>query len=924
MFDIRFGRLAASTSLTAILVALASPSFAAEPVVDPLDQQATTVGEIVVTGRRNVAAIEQERAQIETIDIVETGDISLNSQTNIADLARRLPGVSVGFDQGRNQTATGEAQYATIRGFDTAYNAYTLDGLRLPQTSGGRSISLNLFSPFAVGGINLDKTPGATKDADSIAGTVDLTTPSAFDFNGPMTRFRALGQLAQLAYDRDQDALGGAIGIDAARRFGSNDQFGLYAATYYEKRDNAAESVAVQSEYRPTQGGVGNARQNGDALSGIGIQWNFFNTRIERYGLTTALDYRTADLELFARINYAAYNNTNDMNQSGLRNELTNSIAGVTPVVVQTNPNAGTNPGGNGYNAAGVYTPYGINPANYYRTEDVEQEMFSAQIGGKYHFGSLTASLEAAYADGRFDSPQRIQAGWRAISYIGTPGNTGVAREGLTLDLSNPRSPQPILSAGATAYAADLSGQPQRYIVEGYEYLSEDKSTVKGDLTWTGTGVLNSVAVGGLYEKSNRDGRILDGDDRLFSFRTPTQSGTLYNGAVVVGPTLAQVPGVQLATFMGSAIARPMILVDRDFIQSQIDRYVSIDQPTTLEVNRGLSSGEESRAAAYATATLTFGDLEIVPGLRYEDNSFDARFYLNDADGARFVSSDRQYDHFDPSLLAVWRPNDQIVVRGAARSSYSRPAFNQLAGPTSINRDGGGAIIAISQPNPDLAPVESWNYDLGLEYYGQDGTAFQAAVYHKELENLLVTSINVPTVIGGITYSRPENGLTGTATGIELSGRYSLADVLDGGPLSGFGIGGNVTVQETEADYRVSATETRTGMLPQAPDLIYNAELFYEMGGLRANLWYNYTSKRLAAIQNTQPDVFIQPLSQLNLGVAYSVTQMVEVGVSVRNLLDTETYWTTIGEDKTYIANDRNGGYLETGRVFQISLTANF
>ncbi|AQR62361.1 hypothetical protein BZG35_12440 [Brevundimonas sp. LM2] len=900
-------------------LALAGFAFAAQA------QQRTTadaaqVDDVVVTGDRVVDTIVEERLDPGVIDIVPTGDIALNSQTNIADLARRLPGVSVSFDMGRNQTATGEAQYATIRGFDTAYNAYTLDGLRLPQTSGGRSISLNLFSPFAVAGINLDKTPGATKDADAIAGVIDLATPSAFDFTGPLTRVRSLGQFAELAHDRDQDAFGGAIGADLARRFGDQNQFGFYGAAYFEQRDSAAESVAVQSDYRTSRANVGTARANGDNLSGVGLQWNFFNSRIERYGVTTALDYRTAAMELFARINYAVYNNTNNMNQSGLRNELTSSIAGVTPVVVQTNPN----PGGGAYNAAGDYTPYGINPANYFRTEDVEQELFSAQIGGKYRFGDLTASLEAAYADGRFDSPRRIEAAWRAISYIGTPGNTGAAREGLVLDLSDPRAPRPVLSAGATAYALDLNNQPQRYIVEGYEYLSEAKSTVKGDLTWVGTDLVTSAAVGGLHEDSTRDGSLLRGDDRTFSFRTPTQGGSLYNGAVVVGPTYAQVPGTRLNQFMGTSIARPMILVDRDFIEAQIAQYVAPQTPSAAAVNRNLTDGQESRSAAYATATLKLGALEVIPGLRYEQNHFEARFYLNDADGARFISADRDYDHLDPTLLAVWRPSETLVVRGAARSSYTRPSFDQLAGPTSISRDPGTSeIIAISQPNPDLAPVESWNYDLGLEYYGRDGTVFQAAVYRKDLENLLVTSTTRQQTVGGIVYSRPENGLTGSATGIEISGRYSLASRLDGGWLSGFGIGGNVTLQETEADYRVGTT-TRTGALPQAPDLIYNAELFYDLGRLRANLWYNFTDKRLAAIQDSQPDIYVQPLSQLNLGVAYALTPVMEMGFSVRNLLDAETYWTTVGESKTYISNDRNGGYLETGRVFQVSLTATF
>ncbi|MGT2514872.1 TonB-dependent receptor plug domain-containing protein [Sphingomonas panni] len=153
----------AALTLGALLPAMAHAQDApAAPVTtDDVPQTASEslTDDIVVNGRRQRTALNEEQQAIATIDIVTTGDVAIHSQTSIADLAKMLPGVSVSRDQGRNQSATGEAQFVTIRGFDTSYNAYTLDGLRLPQTSGNnRAISLNLFSPFAIGGIVTDKT----------------------------------------------------------------------------------------------------------------------------------------------------------------------------------------------------------------------------------------------------------------------------------------------------------------------------------------------------------------------------------------------------------------------------------------------------------------------------------------------------------------------------------------------------------------------------------------------------------------------------------------------------------------------------------------------------------------------------------------------------------------------------------------------
>lgn len=867
--------------------------------------------DIVVNGTLERTAIADEREAVATTDIVLTGDVALQSQTNIADLAKQLPGVSVSRDQGRNQSATGEAQYVAIRGFDTSYNAYTLDGMRLPQTAGSsRAISLNLFSPFAVGGIVTDKTPGASKDADAIAGIVDLHTPTAFDFTAPLVRARVLTQAADLALRTNQPAWGGAVGLDAARRFGSDKQFGLYVAGYYEERSNAAESTSVQNDYKPTQGGVGNSRANGDALSADGIQWNFFNNKLKRYGGSASFDYRSDTVDLYARSNYAVYENTNTMNQTGLRSELTNNAANP-----QINPNSSTNPGGNQYNAAGVYSPYGINPASYFRVEDVHQDLWSNQLGIKLHTDHLTASLEGGYADGAFNSPNRIEAAFRGISYIGTATNTGTATEGLKIDLSDPISPRPILSSGALAYISSLDRPTQLYVQKGYDYLREKKKTVKGDIGWKGDGVLASVTIGGLYEDSDRNGRTLTGDPTRYRFLTPLQNGT------VQGLTVAAYPGEIVDSFLDYYPPRAIKLLDRAAVEAQAALYVPTIVVSQTVLNQGLTNGNENRKAGFATATVKIGKIELVPGIRYERNHFDARFYQT-PDGGKtynFVSAGRTYDHVDPSVLGVWRPDGHIVVRAAARSSYSRPAFDQLAGPTTISADG----LTITQTNPNLKPVEAWNYDLGLEYYGTPGRYFQLALYHKDLKNILVpTGTRNESVTGvGVTTIQPVNGLTGKATGVEASGHFVLGDLVGGGLLGGFAVDGNVTYQQTEANYRISPTDLRRTSLPQAPDLIYNASLVYDAKPLRASLWYNHTGRRLVTVQDSQPDIYLQPVSELNLGLAWAINPQLELGASVRNLLDTPTYWATVGKSKKYISNDRNGGYIETGRVYQLSLT---
>ncbi len=917
--------LVLSSGVAALTLGALLPAAALAQEMPTAQDPAQTASEsltddIVVNGRRQRTALNEEQAAIATIDIVTTGDVAIHSQTSIADLAKMLPGVSVSRDQGRNQSATGEAQFVTIRGFDTAYNAYTLDGLRLPQTSGNnRAISLNLFSPFAIGGIVVDKTPGAAKDADSIAGIVDLRTPTAFDFAQSFTRARVLGQVAGLALDREQEAFGGAIGLDAARRFGSDGQFGVYVAGYLEERGNAAESTAVQNDYKPTNFPTSVATQtsraNADALSADGVQWNFYNNKLKRYGATAALDFRSDPVDLFARVNYATYLNTNTMNQTGLRNEINGTQTRSNPT--RTLPDGSRT---SAYNAAGIYNPEGVNPASYFRTEDIEQELFSAQLGARAHWNGFTAALEGAYADGRFDQPTRIEAAFRGRAYNGSAGNTGASVEGIRVDLSNPKSPRPILSSGATAYVASLDRPTQLYVQRGYDYLSETKKTLKGSIGWSGDSILSSVEVGGLYENADRSGRSLAPDNTRYRFLTPLQNGT------VQGPSINQYLGYVLKDFLDYYPARPIKVLSRAQLDAQVRDYVPLIPVSQATLNQGLLQGTEQRKALYGTATLKVGALEVMPGIRYEDNGFRARFYLSDVNGARFVNAGRDYDHVDPSLLAAWKPNGNLTVRGAVRSSYSRPAFDLLAGPTRIGEPASDGTVTITQPNSDLKPVKAWSYDAGVDYQMGVGRYVQLAAYYKDLTNFVVSTAarSGSETVGKTVFIRPINGGGGTAKGVEASGRFTVGDMVDSSFLGNFGVGGNITYQQTEASYVIplnGTRTTRTSTLPQAPDLIYNAEVFYAGGGFRTNLWYNYTGRFLAAVQDSQPDIYVQPVGELNFGAAYEVTDNLEIGVSARNLLDQHTYWATVGKGETYISNDRNGGYLKTGRVFQFSLT---
>jgi TonB-dependent receptor len=389
-----------------------------------------------------------------------------------------------------------------------------------------------------------------------------------------------------------------------------------------------------------------------------------------------------------------------------------------------------------------------------------------------------------------------------------------------------------------------------------------------------------------------------------------------------------------------------MRLVDPEFLKKQAYQYAATIPWTDEVLKRNYLAGEEARTSAYLQSTLNFGEkLMVVPGVRVENNSFEGVYWKTDrkknADGTTSTvnslgKSDRSFDIVLPSLIATWRPNEEIVVRGAVRRAYTRPAFDQMIGATSISRDADGKIIAISISNPDLRPVTGINYDLSVEKYGEGGQYLMASIYYKDLKDVMFVSgstntgsdFNVWTgdVVkdaSGAEITRLDNAKSGSVLGIELGLRQRFTTLP--GFWNGFGVGGNVTFQKTEADIRVgNLGNNLSRRLINAPDSIVNASLFYNKHGVRAELAYSRVGLIYKDVRTDNDDTWVQPMRRLNFNANYQLPRGWQVGVAVENILNDQSYWATQGKAETLLSHDRKGGYVETGRTYMINTSWTF
>src|SRR3989304_485187 len=150
------------------------------------DDQTTTISallvseiiqgpEVVVTAqaRGQTAAINQQISAKSIVNVISEEKIRELPDANAAEAIGRLPGVSL-------LRSGGEANKVVLRGLSDKYSSVTIDGVRIPPTDvDDRGVDLSTISQGSLAGVELYKALTPDKDADAIAGSVNLVTRKA-------------------------------------------------------------------------------------------------------------------------------------------------------------------------------------------------------------------------------------------------------------------------------------------------------------------------------------------------------------------------------------------------------------------------------------------------------------------------------------------------------------------------------------------------------------------------------------------------------------------------------------------------------------------------------------------------------------------------------------------------------------------------
>ncbi len=341
-------------SVLALAIASSSQLLAAEPATEYVE----VVGQAVSIDK----ALKEQRSSDNVESVVHADGIGQLPDDNAAEALQRIPGLSVERDQG-------EGRFVSVRGIGPDLNSVTINGTLVPSPeSDRRAVALDVLPSELVQSLTVVKSLTPDMDANSLGGTVEVESLSAFDHEGLFYTGSAEG-----SYDENTEQTSPKFSGAISDRFSLGDgidNFGVAAALSWQERDFGSDNVET--------GGAWDF-DNGARLEEL-EQRNYAITR-ERTGFGLNFDYKPDDLSsYYLRTLYSRYKDTETRNAAGIE-------------------------------FADAQLPGESGDAEGYRelkSREETQEVQSYVLGGERMLGLWTIGVQAGYSRSSEDSPEGI------------------------------------------------------------------------------------------------------------------------------------------------------------------------------------------------------------------------------------------------------------------------------------------------------------------------------------------------------------------------------------------------------------------------------------------------------------------------------------------------------------------------------------
>jgi TonB-dependent receptor len=344
-------------TFTALAMAIACErASAAEPY--RLTESVEVIGQAAAID----SALEEQRRSDTVQSVVHADGVAQLPDENVAEAVQRLPGVGVERDQG-------EGRFVSVRGLGPDLNSVTINGTLVPAPeSDRRAVALDVLPAELVQSLSVIKTLTPDMDANSLGGTVDVKSLSAFDHDGLFYTGST-----DASFDQNTHQTSPKFSGAASNRFSlgdGTDNFGVAAALSWQKRDFGSDNSES-----------GGAWDFDDGARLQEFEQRDYAISRERTGLGLNFDYKPDDFSrYYLRTLYSRYKDSETRNAKSIE-----------------------------FDDAQTAGQTGTAEASRRLKQRVEtQEIQSYVFGGERQMGLWTLSGQAGYSRSSEDSPGHI------------------------------------------------------------------------------------------------------------------------------------------------------------------------------------------------------------------------------------------------------------------------------------------------------------------------------------------------------------------------------------------------------------------------------------------------------------------------------------------------------------------------------------
>ncbi|AOS95827.1 catecholate siderophore receptor CirA [Microbulbifer aggregans] len=851
--------------LTAIAAAVISVNASAQAGDDKME----TI-EVTAQAANASSDIDRQRNSNKIVAVQTSDAIGELPDANVTEALQRMPGVFIARDQG-------EGRFVGVRGIDPNLNAATINGVSLPAPeTDSRAVAMDVIPSDLLASLEVVKTLTPDMSADSIGGAIEIKSLNALGQSGQQFKLSVENSYSTLQEENSPKLAGtftNVLELDGGR------QLGVAIAASHQERKFGSENIETDGTWEEFT-----AADGSEAFGAAEIEQRDYTVNRERTGLAANFDLRLSETsQLFLHSLYSDFSDAEERQRNSWKLDEEND----DPATITAN--------------SAVWEDAALDKSLKDRFE--EQEILSLVVGGEHDLDLWGVEYALGYSHAEEAEPHRR--------------DTAFVQEGLQLGYTS-AGEKPTLAVGA----GDLDAAMNAALYELDEVVIEDNFTEDEEVSFR-IDITREIQVAGnpselkfgLHERRREksgdlNAVIYDGLGGDYTLADFAMNNVDY-GLGAFGP------GINMGAL-------------NSFIDANLSSFEVDETDTALDSARDYAMNEDI-SALYVMNSIEMDRAQLVYGVRYELTDFSAEGNRvvesgEAVPGAEEVAEDvyvsgvsyaRDYSNLFPSVNFKYDYTDNIVLRAAYTESLSRPSFGALnPSPEAIEYDEGE--LEVEAGNPGLAPYEAQNLDFSAEYYADTLGMFSLGVFHKRIDNFIVTADVASTAdytqfVGSLPVDeaeilRPINGDTATLTGAELAWTRGF----DNGLL----LRANATFADSEASLGLGPDADRGDKvsLPSQADMVGNFIIGYERDALSLRLATTFKGERLLEVDlgDAAGDRYESEHMQVDLSAKYRFNNGLQLTFSGVNLTDEPFYVENAGY---------NGQYEEYGPTYVLGLT---